>query len=126
MVDNVAMGGVSALRQSLSTNDLADDGQDNGSVPDAPTSTTHHDAVQGSPPGDPCVGNERLPCLGGVLGLKSYPYTVFEFGSTVTALVIHGANHAWTGGNPQGNFVDPVGPDMGHAVYAFFTVHPRP
>jgi poly(hydroxyalkanoate) depolymerase family esterase len=125
MVDNVAMGGVSALRQSVSTNDLADDGDDNGSVPDSPTSTTHHEAEQGTPPGDPCVGNKRLPCLGGVLGLKSYPYSVFEFGSTVTALVIHGANHAWTGGNPEGTFVDPVGPDMGHAMYDFFAAHAR-
>jgi poly(hydroxyalkanoate) depolymerase family esterase len=126
MVDNVAMGGASALRQSLSTNDLADDGQDNGSVPDAPTSTTHHDAEQGTPPGDPCIGYMRLPCLGGVLGLKSYPYSVLEFGSTVTALVIHGANHAWTGGNPEGTFVDPVGPDMGHAIYDFFAAHSTP
>ena len=123
MVDNVAMGGVSALRQSLSTNDLADDGEDNGSVPDTPTSATQHDAEQGTPPGDPCVGNSRLPCAGGVLGLKSYPYTVLEFGPTVSALVLHGANHAWTGGNPEGSFVDPVGPDMGHAIYDFFAAH---
>jgi poly(hydroxyalkanoate) depolymerase family esterase len=123
MVDNIAMGGVSALRQSLSTNDLADDGEDNGSVPDTPTSTTQHDAEPGTPPGDPCIGNKRLPCAGGVLGLKSYPYTVMEFGPTVTALVIHGANHAWTGGNPEGSFVDPVGPDMGHAMYDFFAAH---
>jgi poly(hydroxyalkanoate) depolymerase family esterase len=125
MVDNIAMGGVSALRQSLSTNDLADDGQDNGSVPDTPTETTQHDAVPGTPPGDPCVGNSRLPCLGGVLGLKSYPYTEMRFGPLVTALVIHGANHAVTGGNPEGSFVDPVGPDMGHAAYDFFSAHVR-
>jgi poly(3-hydroxybutyrate) depolymerase len=134
MVDNVAMGGVSALRQSLSTNDLADDGKDNGSVPDAPTSTTQHAAVQGTPPGDPCVGNSRLPCLGGVVGLKSYPYTVLEFGPTVSALLIHGANHAYTGGNPapydakgtKATFVDPVGPDLSHAMYDFFAAHSRP
>jgi poly(hydroxyalkanoate) depolymerase family esterase len=125
MVDNVAMGGGSALRQSLSTNDLADDGLDNGSVPDQPTSTTQHAAVTGAPPGDPCVGSWRLPCAGGAAGLASYPYTVFEFGPTVTALVLHGANHAWTGGDPRGTFVDPVGPDMGHAIYDFFAAHPR-
>jgi poly(hydroxyalkanoate) depolymerase family esterase len=125
MVDNVAMGGVSALRQAISTNDLADDGKDNGSVPDAPTTTTQHEAVQGSPPGDPCIGNSRLPCAGGVVGLQSYPYTVMEFGSVVTALVIHGANHAYTGGDPRGTFVDPVGPDMAHAMYDFFAAHPR-
>ena len=40
-------------------------------------------------------------------------------------LVIHGANHAYTGGNPQGTFVDPVGPDLAHAMHAFFVAHPR-
>ena len=125
VVDNVAMGGVSTLRQAVSTNDLADDGADNGSVPDGPTSTTQHGAEQGTPPGDPCVGNKRLPCAGGVAGLASYPYTVAEFGPTITAVVIHGANHAWTGGNPEGSFVDPVGPSMGHLVLDFFATHSR-
>jgi hypothetical protein len=50
---------------------------------------------------------------------------VLEFGPTVTALVIHGANHAYTGGNPQGTFVDPVGPDMAHAMYDFFVAHTK-
>ncbi|MCU1672941.1 MAG: hypothetical protein JWN77_1054 [Frankiales bacterium] len=124
MVNNAAMGGT-AVSQWLGTNDLADDGELNGSVPRTPTSTTDHPAVQGTPPGDPCVGNSRLPCAGGVLGLQSYPYTVLEYGPTVTALVIHGANHAYTGGDPRGTFVDPVGPDLGHAMYDFFAAHTR-
>ena len=86
--------------------------------------------MQGTPPGDPCVGNSRLPCLGGVLGLRSYPYTVLRYDgadgrSVVEALVIHGANHAYPGGDPKGTFVDPVGPDLAHAMYDFFAAHPR-
>lgn len=129
MVNNAAMG-ATAVSQWRGTNDLADDGQLNGSVPLRPTSVVHHDAVTGTPPGDPCVGNSRLPCLGGVLGLKSYPYSVARYDdakgrSVVEVLVIHGANHAYTGGNPAGTFVDPVGPDLASAMLAFFRDHPR-
>lgn len=129
MVNNAAMG-ATAVQQWVATNDLADDGKANGSVPAQPSSVTSHDAVTGTPPGDPCVGNSRLPCLGGVLGLRSYPYTVARYDdaaghSVVEVLVIHGANHAYTGGNPQGTFVDPVGPDLAHATYDFFAGHPR-
>jgi poly(hydroxyalkanoate) depolymerase family esterase len=128
-VNNAAMG-ATALQQWLATDDLADDGAANGSVPQQPSSTTSHDAVQGSPPGDPCVGSYRLPCVGGAAGLKSYPYTVLRYDdaqgrSVVEALVIEGANHAYTGGDPRGTFVDPVGPDLAHAMYDFFVAHPR-
>ena len=122
MVNNAATG-ATAVQQWVATDDLADDGQANGSVPQAPSSVTTHDAVQGTPPGDPCVGSYRLPCAGGALGLQSYPYTVLEYGDAVTVLVIHGANHAYTGGDPRGTFVDPVGPDLAHAMYDFFTAH---
>jgi len=129
MVNNAAMG-ATAIAQWVGTSDLADDGQRNGSVPPTPSSVTHHPAVQGTPPGDPCIGNSRLPCAGGVLGLKSYPTTVMRYDgadgrSVVEALVVHGANHAYTGGDPKGTFVDPVGPDLGHAMFDFFTAHPR-
>lgn len=130
MVNNAAMGGT-AVAQWVGTNDLADDGQANGSVSRTPSSVTTHPAVRGTGPGDPCLGNSRLPCLGGVLGLESYPYTVTRYDdadgrSVVEALVIHGANHAYTGGDPKGSFVDPVGPDLAHAMYDFFLAHPRP
>lgn len=130
MVNNVAMG-ASAVQGWVATDDLADNGKADGSVPSQPTSVTQHEAVQGAPPGDPCVGNGRLPCIGGALGLKSYPYTEMRYddakGRTVVLVwLIHGANHAFTGGDPRGSFVDPVGPDLGSAMYAFFTAHPMP
>lgn len=129
MVNNAAMGGT-ALAQWVGTNDRADDGAVNGSIPAVPSSFETHPQVAGTPPGDPCVGHSRLPCLGGAAGLKSYPYTVLRHdardGTTVVqALVIHGANHAWTGGDPKGSYVDPVGPDLAHVLHEFFVAHPR-
>jgi poly(hydroxyalkanoate) depolymerase family esterase len=130
MVNNVAMG-ATAVQQWVATDDLADNGKADGSIPAQPSSTTAHDAVQGTPPGDPCVGNSRFPCLGGVLGLKSYPYTEARYDDAkghpvVLVWLVHGANHAYTGGDPRGSFVDPVGPDLGPAMYAFFVAHPMP
>ena len=130
MVNNVAMG-ATAVKQWAATDDLADNGAADGSVPQQPTSTTQHDAVQGAPPGDLCVGNSRLPCVGGALGLKAYPYTEMRYddarGRTIVLVwLIHGANHAFTGGDARGTFVDPVGPGLGAAMYAFFAAHPMP
>ncbi|MBK5307424.1 MAG: PHB depolymerase family esterase [Frankiaceae bacterium] len=130
MVNNVAMG-QTAVQGWVATNDLADNGAADGSIPAQPSSMTQVAAVQGTPPGDPCIGNSRLPCAGGVLGLKSYPYTQMRYDdargrTAVLVWLIHGANHAFTGGDARGTFVDPVGPDLGAAMYAFFTAHPMP
>jgi poly(hydroxyalkanoate) depolymerase family esterase len=130
-VNNLAMG-ATAAEQWVGTNDLADDGVDNDSVPPTPTSVTHQDldpSIVTGAPGDPCVGNLRLPCLSG-LGLRTYPSTVLRYDdvtgrSVVEVLVIHGANHAYTGGDTSGTFVDPVGPAMSAAMYGFFSAHPR-
>ncbi len=130
LVNNAAMG-ATALRGWLATNDLADDGETNGSVPQQPTSTTHHDvdpSVVTGEPGDLCLGNHRLPCAAGA-GLRSYPYTELRYEqggrSVVEAWFVHGANHAITGGDPAGTFADPAGPSLAEGMWRFFAAHPR-
>jgi poly(hydroxyalkanoate) depolymerase family esterase len=129
LVNNAAMGGT-AVAQWVGTNDRADDGAANASVPAVPSSVAVYGAIRGTPPGDPCVGGPRLPCAGGAAGLESYPYTVLRHdapdgSAVVQALIVHGANHAWTGGNPEGSFVDPVGPSLASVLHEFFVAHPR-
>lgn len=127
--------GVDALEQWLGTNDLVDDGEANGSVPDQPASSVDvglDDTVLNGvgTVGDICVRNSSVPCPGGLLGLAEYPHTIDTYVDAngcelLQFWAIHGLEHAYSGGDPRGTFVDPLGPGETPIAWQFFQRHTR-
>jgi poly(hydroxyalkanoate) depolymerase family esterase len=113
----------------LGTDDWADNGKADGSVPRTPASVEHHGFDQTPQPGsgDPCVRASNWPCPGGVAGFQhTYPYTVEHFADAnrcdvVDFWVIHGMEHALPSGPPDQPWTDPLGPDLTAASYRFFS-----
>lgn len=65
---------------------------------------------------------------GQVAGGRAYSCAVYQDPSGRTLLerwIVHGANHAWSGGSRQGSFTDPAGPDATRELARFFREHPR-
>jgi poly(hydroxyalkanoate) depolymerase family esterase len=95
------------VQQWQVTDDLADDGAGNGSIPVQATSVT-----QGSVPGG-----------------HTYSVTQYSDGSHKELLeswLVNGMGHAWSGGCSCQQYADPAGPDETGAMYAFFMAHPKP
>lgn len=118
-LNNPALG-ETAVQQWIGTN----------GVSRTPTSTEQHgDATAVDPgSGDPCVRNRQFPCAAGVTGWSEYPYTVHHHAdasgcSLVDAVYVYGLSHDYPGGDPDGSFTDPVGPDATEMAWAFFQRH---
>lgn len=78
-----------------------------GTMPASPTSTTN----------------------GFSAGGQSYTLTKYGDGSgheLIQYWLVHGMNHAWSGGNSSQQYADPAGPDETAAMWAFFVNHPMP
>jgi hypothetical protein len=117
MLNNVALG-ETAVQQWVGTNGLSP----------TPTSESNGDFTAVDPgAGDPCVRSAHFPCAGGVLGWRSYPYTVHHYVDgkcdLVDAWYIHGLNHDYPNGEPESSFTDPIGPDINEATWSFFRHH---
>jgi poly(hydroxyalkanoate) depolymerase family esterase len=58
-------------------------------------------------------------------------YTITHYGDghgndLIDYWVVHGMNHAWSGGSSSEQYSDPSGPSETAAMYAFFSSHPAP
>lgn len=94
------------VAQMLTQDDLADDGEDNGSVSREPASRTTG-AVQGG-----------------------YAYSIDRYRNRAGCLLVErwmveGMGHVHSGGDAHQNWSDPLGPDAAEASWRFFAAHPR-
>jgi len=105
--DNVAnpVNGEQALAQFLQTNDFGDDGIDNDSVRNSPTSTSAGIAA----------GGLRYT-------VRDY---VYNGNHLLEHYLVEGMGHAWPGGDPAFAFAEPNGPDATAIIWAFFEQHRR-
>jgi poly(hydroxyalkanoate) depolymerase family esterase len=119
--------GFAAVQQWLDAYDLIDDAQENDSVSHVPSSITIEPALAVPSPGQPTACDVLAPCAGGILGLRSYPYTIAHYldpqGRPLLDFVtIYGANHDYTGAaGATGTFMDPTGPSATVAAFSFLS-----
>jgi poly(3-hydroxybutyrate) depolymerase len=125
----------------VAMNDLADDGLPNGSVSLIPVAGPHTRHLSRLRPGPNPVLTDNgcraanannSPCPAGWFDWHGYPYTVTKFGYAssprdvvVESWIIHGITHNYSGGNSEGTYVDPFGPDTTGPAWRFFQAHAR-
>ncbi len=102
--DTVApVNGNQVLSQWAQTNDLASDGTDDDNIDDVADAT------------------DTLTVAGGYSATRT-SYTNASSGKIVMQkIVVTGMGHAWSGGDPSGNYTDAKGPNATQLSWSFFT-----
>lgn len=112
------------------TNDRADDGEANDSISQTPEIDDAHSMPVMAPAGtemQTCPTENNNPCLGQELGYETYGYQIHRYAQTggngcvvVEGWLVNGLAHNYVGGDLEGTFVDPTGPDITGAAWDFF------
>jgi poly(hydroxyalkanoate) depolymerase family esterase len=95
------------VREWQITDDYADNGSLDGSIPTASTKSA----------------------WGWVPSGRTYTVTTYGDGhgnELIQYWLVHGMDHCWSGGSATQQYSDPSGPDETGAMFAFFSSHPAP
>lgn len=58
----------------------------------------------------------------GEAGGRAYTRTLHRGRPSLEHWLVHGAGHAWSGGNPKASYADPTGPDATREMLRFFAI----
>jgi poly(hydroxyalkanoate) depolymerase family esterase len=97
-------------------------------LPEVPTIAFHGDSDTTVHPGSSAhdFPGLELQSEKGEAGGRAYTRLVHRGAPKLEHWLVHGAGHAWFGGDPQGSYADPAGPDASRTMLRFFGVATRP
>jgi poly(hydroxyalkanoate) depolymerase family esterase len=93
-------------------------------APAVPTIVLHGDLDTTVHPrnGEYGIDAAKLRIETGESGGRSFTRTVHRGPPRLEHWLIHGAGHAWSGGNPEGGYADAAGPDAARELLRFFAI----
>jgi poly(hydroxyalkanoate) depolymerase family esterase len=93
-------------------------------LPAVPTIVFHGDRDTTVHPrnGEHGVAGAKLQSEIGEAGGRAYTRTVHRGRPSLEYWLVHGAGHAWSGGNAKATYTDPTGPDATREMLRFFAI----
>jgi len=95
-----------------------------GPLPSVPTIVFHGDRDTTVHPrnGACAIADAELQSETGETGGRAYTRTVRRGRPSLEHWLVHGAGHAWSGGNAKATYTDPTGPDATREMLRFFAI----
>lgn len=122
--------GLAADSGAAGMNDLADNGTADNSVSQTADIDTSNITPVMAPAGTEmktCPTSNNNPCAGQELGYERYGYEIARYREArengcllVEGWMVHDLAHNYVGGDQEGTYIDPTGPEVTHAAWDFF------
>jgi poly(hydroxyalkanoate) depolymerase family esterase len=91
-------------------------------LPSVPTIVFHGDRDTTVHPRNGEYGSADVQSETGETAGRAYTRTLHRREPSLEHWLVHGAGHAWSGGNAKANYTDPTGPDATREMLRFFAI----